>query len=51
MTLLGETPDVVSQGFPLLLLRTLQIPGVARTHVCALEVACEDLIEIILAID
>jgi hypothetical protein len=51
MTLLGEMPDVVSQGFPLLLLRTLQILGVARTHVCALEVAYEDLIEIILAID
>jgi hypothetical protein len=35
--------DVISEGFAWLLLAALQIPGVAQTHVCALEVLGEDL--------
>jgi hypothetical protein len=38
-------------GFAQLLPVVLQNPGVARTHVCALEVANEDLLDILLAID
>jgi hypothetical protein len=48
---LGETPDVILQGFALLLLTTLQIPKVARPYICALKVASEDLLEILLAVD
>jgi hypothetical protein len=51
MTLLGEAPDVVLQGFPLLLLTTLQISWIAGPHLRALEVAGKDLLEIFLAID
>jgi hypothetical protein len=51
MALSRETPDVVPQGFPFLLLATLQIPGIARPHVCALEVSGKDLLEILAAID
>jgi hypothetical protein len=39
----GETPDVISQGFTLLLPATLQIPRVSQPHVCALKVAGEDI--------
>jgi hypothetical protein len=51
MALLGETLDVILQGFTLLLLATLQIPGVAGLHVCALKVVGEDLLEILPTID
>jgi hypothetical protein len=51
MTLSGETPDVVPQGFALHLLATLPIPGVTRPHVCASKVAGEDLLEILPTID
>jgi hypothetical protein len=47
VTFLGETPDVVPQGFTLLLLATLQIPGVTRPHVRAIIVASEYLLEIL----
>jgi hypothetical protein len=51
VTLLGETPDVLLQGFPWLLLTTLQISVIAGPHVCALEVAGENLLEILPTID
>jgi hypothetical protein len=51
MALLGESPDVIPEGLTWLLPATLQTPGVARPHVCALEVAGEDLLEIFPAID
>jgi hypothetical protein len=51
MTLAGETLDVILQGFPLHLSATLQILGIARPHVCALEGAGEDVLEILQAID
>jgi hypothetical protein len=51
MALSRETPDVVPLGFPFLLLATLQIPGITRPHVCALEVSGKDLLEILTAID
>jgi hypothetical protein len=47
ITLLGETPDVILQGFPLLLPTTLQMPGIAGPHVRALEVADKDLLELL----
>jgi hypothetical protein len=47
MTLSGEAPDVIPQGFPLLLSATLQILGDVGPHVCALKVAGEDLLEIL----
>ena len=39
--LLGETPDVISQGLVRLLTAPSKIPRVARTHVRALEIAHE----------
>jgi hypothetical protein len=51
MALLGETLNVIPQGFTLLLPATLQIPGVTRAHLCALKVAAEDLLEILPIID
>jgi hypothetical protein len=41
--LLGEAPHVVVQGFIGLLSAPFEVPGVPRAHVCALEVAHEDL--------
>jgi hypothetical protein len=43
VTLLGEALDVIPQGFPLLLLATLQIPGIAGPHVYSLKVFGEIL--------
>jgi hypothetical protein len=51
MALLRESLNVIPEGFTQLLPATLQILGVARSHVCALEVVGEYLIEIILAIN
>jgi hypothetical protein len=51
MAFSGEAPNVIPQGIALLLLATLQIPGVAGLHICALKVAGEDLLEIFLAIN
>jgi hypothetical protein len=51
MAFLGELSNVISEGLAWLLLATLQILGVAHPHVCALEVAGEDLLEILLAIN
>ena len=38
-----EAPHVVAQGLMGLLAAPLEVPGVPRAHVCALEVAHEDL--------
>jgi hypothetical protein len=46
-----EASNVISEGFTRLLPVALQVPGVARTHVHALEVTGEDLPEILLAIN
>jgi hypothetical protein len=51
MALLGETLDVILQGFTLLLPATLHNLGVARPYVCALKGAGEDLLEIHPGID
>jgi hypothetical protein len=51
MAFLGESPNVILEGFIQLLLATLQIIGVAGPHVCAMEVAGEDLLEILLVIN
>jgi hypothetical protein len=39
--LLRKPPDVLSQGFPWLLVAASKIPGVPRAHVCALEIFSE----------
>jgi hypothetical protein len=46
VALSGEPLNVISEGLTRLLPATLQTPGVARPHVCALEVAGKDLLEI-----
>jgi hypothetical protein len=51
MALLGESLDVILEGFVWLLPATLQVPRVAGSHICALEVADEDLLEILSAIN
>jgi len=40
-TLLGEASDIIPQGLVRLLTAPSEIPRIARTHVCALEVAYE----------
>jgi hypothetical protein len=51
MTLSGEAPDVILQGFFLLMSATHQIPRVAKPHVGASEVSGEDLLEILTIIE
>jgi hypothetical protein len=51
MARLGDSLDVILEGFVRLLPTTLQILGVAGPHVCALEVIGEDLLEILPAIN
>jgi hypothetical protein len=51
VALQGEVPNVISEGFARPLLATHQVPGVAGPHICALEVAGEDLLEILLIVD
>jgi hypothetical protein len=51
MTFLGELSDVIPEGLACLLGATLQITGVARPYVSALEVAGEDLLKIFPTID
>jgi hypothetical protein len=51
VTLSGEAPVVILQGFPLLFSATLQILGIVGLHICALKVAGADLLEILPAID
>jgi hypothetical protein len=51
MSLPGESPNIILEGVTQLLPATLQILGVVGLHVCALEVASEDLLEILLAIN
>jgi hypothetical protein len=47
----GEASNVISEGLAQLLLATLQVLGVAGLHIRALEVAGEDLLEVIPVID
>jgi hypothetical protein len=51
MALSGETPNVILEGFTLLLPATLQILRIARPHVCAIKVADEDLLDILPGVD
>jgi hypothetical protein len=51
VALLGEPPNVILKGLARLMSTTLHIPRVAWPRVCALEVASEDLLEIIPAIN
>jgi hypothetical protein len=51
ITLLREATNVFPEGFAWLLLITLQILGVDGSHIGALEVVGEDLLEILLTID
>jgi hypothetical protein len=44
MAFSGDPPNVIQEGLAWLLLATLQILGVARPHVSALEVVGEDLL-------
>jgi hypothetical protein len=45
--LLQKPPDVLSQGFPWLLAAALEIPGVPRAHVRALEVSSEGFDQVV----
>jgi hypothetical protein len=51
VALLGEPPNVILKGLARLMSTTLHIPRVAWPRVCALEVASEDLLEIVPAIN
>jgi hypothetical protein len=51
MAFLRETPNAISEGFVRLLPVALQILGVARMLICALEVVGKDLPKVILNID
>jgi hypothetical protein len=51
VTLSRESPNVIPQKFALLLTATLEILGVARSHVCALKVSSGDPLEILPAIN
>jgi hypothetical protein len=51
MAFLGELSYVIQEELARLLPATLQIPEVAWPNVCALEVAGEDLLEVLLAIN
>jgi hypothetical protein len=51
MAFLRKTSDVVPYGLPLFLPATLQIRGVFGPHICVLEIAGKNLLEILLAID
>jgi hypothetical protein len=51
MALPREAPNVFPRGFVWLLLATLHVPGVAGSHVCALELAHKDVLEILLIVD
>jgi hypothetical protein len=43
MSFFREKPDVIPEGLILLLPAALSVPGVARVHVGALEIASKDL--------
>jgi hypothetical protein len=49
--LLGETSDVVPEGFTRLLLAALEIPRVAGAHVGSLEVSLEHPYEVVPVVD
>ena len=46
VALLGEASDVLVESFPRLLLAILQILGVPRAHVGALEMSHKDLLQV-----
>jgi hypothetical protein len=47
VALSGEAPNLISEGFTQLLPIALQVPGVAKTHIRAMDVAGEDVLEIL----
>jgi hypothetical protein len=47
MTLLGESMNVILESFAHLLLATHQVCGVDAMHIHALEIPCEDLLEVL----
>jgi hypothetical protein len=49
--LFGEPPDVLSQGFPWLLVAAPEIPRVPRAHVRTLEISSESLDQVVLVGD
>jgi hypothetical protein len=51
MALPREMQNVFSEGFARLLPATLQIPGVVKLYIRALEVSGEDLLEVLPAVD
>jgi hypothetical protein len=51
MALLGESSDVILEGFTWILPATLQVLGVTRSHIRALEVFGDNLLDILPAID
>jgi hypothetical protein len=51
MAHLGESSDVILEGFTHLLPTTLQVPRVVGSHMRALEIASEDLLEVLPTID
>jgi small neutral amino acid transporter SnatA (MarC family) len=51
MAFLRKMSNVVLYGLPLFLSAALQIRGVFGLHICALEIAGKNLLEILLAID
>ena len=46
VALLGEAPDVPSEGFIGLLAAVLEVPWVSRALLCALKVSHKDLLQI-----
>jgi hypothetical protein len=40
--LFGESPDEISEGLIRLLPTAPEVPGISKTHVCALEIPNED---------
>jgi hypothetical protein len=51
MALPGESPDVTPEAFVRLLSATLLVPGVVESHIHALKVVGEDLLEMLRTID
>jgi hypothetical protein len=51
MALSRESLDVTLEAFARLLSATLQVPGVVESHIHALKIVGEDLLEILRTID
>jgi hypothetical protein len=51
LALPGEAPNVISEVFTQIFLTTLQVLWVAMPHIRALEVASEDLLKILPAVN